>query len=131
RVSSGGRHSRRSAVLGGSSLGGVLGRASRPPPSPSPRWVLPAPLPCTPELTSQLSSDQHPLDLGGPLTDLVDLHVTPVAGDRIFLDETVATVDLDRLVRGSLGGLGRVQLGHRGQALDLASRPPAVLVHHH
>src|SRR5215813_8457006 len=79
-------------------------------------------------LTPKLSRDQHALDLGGPLADLVDLHVAPVAGDRVFLDETVATVDLDRLVRGPLGGLGRVQLGHRGQPLDLASRPPAVLV---
>src|ERR1700737_1825490 len=64
-------------------------------------------------LATQQAGDQHPLHLGRPLADLIDLHIAPVARDRIVLDETVAAVDLNRLVCRALGGLRRVQLAHR------------------
>src|SRR5438034_3075184 len=73
-------------------------------------------------LAAEEARDQHPLHLGRTLSDLVDLHVPPVTCDGIVLHEAVAAMDLHRLVRGALGGLGREQLAHRGEHPDLIGR---------
>src|SRR5262252_5757871 len=70
-----------------------------------------------PPSAAQLASDQDPLDLGSALSDLVDLGVTPVSGHWVLLYEPIAAVNLDRLVRRTLGRFRRVQLGHRSQPL--------------
>src|SRR5580704_12619452 len=62
----------------------------------------------------QVTSDQDPLHLAGPLTDLVDLDVAIEARDRRLLHESHPAVDLYRLVGAGGGDLGRVQLRHRG-----------------
>jgi hypothetical protein len=50
---------------------------------------------------AQETRDQHSLDFGCSLADLVDFDVTPVPGDGVVLHEAVPTVDLHRLVGGT------------------------------
>src|SRR5712692_6426783 len=70
-------------------------------------------------LAPEEASDQHYLHLGRALSDLVDLHVTPVARDRVILHEPVAAVYLHGLVRSSLRGLRGEELAHRGEHAHL------------
>ena len=70
------------------------------------------------QLFEQLPRDHQPLDLAGAFADGAELDVAVELLHRIVLDEAVAAVNLDGLVRDAHGGLGREQLGHGGFAGD-------------
>src|SRR4051794_7232961 len=57
-----------------------------------------------------LSSDHEPLDLARPLPDLGQFRVAQVSLDLVLLDVSIATVDLNGVVRRALRHLRRVQL---------------------
>src|ERR1700686_3750188 len=65
-------------------------------------------------LSAQEAGDQHSLDLGGALSDLVDLHIAPVTRDGVLLHEAIPPVDLHGLVGRAFGSLRGVELAHRG-----------------
>src|SRR6266567_8466566 len=70
---------------------------------------------------------QHTLHLAGTFTNFVDFDAAPVARNRKFVHETIATMDLHSLVGSSLGHLRGKELGHRrlppiGLALHLQPR---------
>ena len=73
--------------------------------------------------------DQHPLHLGGALTDLEHLGVAVETRDRVLLHEAVAAEDLGRDPGGGDRRLGGVELGDRGGLLELLHRRATTLLH--
>src|ERR1700674_5873792 len=65
-------------------------------------------------LVEQLAADQHPPDLGGAGTDLIQLGVAPQAPGRIFVNVAVAAERLNRLTRHPRRLLGSVEYRTRG-----------------
>src|SRR5438874_2168410 len=69
--------------------------------------------------------DDHLLHLVGALADREDLGVAIEAADRILLDEAVAAVDLDGLLRAAHGQASCLELGLRSGQGEVA---PGVLL---
>src|ERR1044072_831755 len=70
----------------------------------------------------QAACDHQALDLRRALVDLHDARVAVVAFDRVLLHVTVATMDLNGLVRHVGRGLGGVELGDAGGADEILPR---------
>src|SRR3954447_11189674 len=78
---------------------------------------------------TEAAGDQHPLHLGGALTDLEDLGVAVEPRDGVLLHEAVAAEHLGGDTGRGHGGLGGVELRHRGDLLELARRRARALAH--
>src|SRR5215217_485619 len=61
----------------------------------------------------ELAGDHQALDLARPLADGRQLHVAEIFLGRVILDEAVAAVNLDAVVRHLHCDLARVELRHR------------------
>src|ERR1051325_648022 len=70
----------------------------------------------------QAACDHQALDLRRALVDLHDARGAVVAFDRVLLHVTVATMDLNGLVRHVGRGLGGVELGDAGGADEILPR---------
>src|SRR5262249_18926011 len=81
--------------------------------------------PSIPPLSEQTPRDHLRLDLGGALEDVQDARIAENPADRILERETVAAVDLHRIVGSSPGDARAEQLGHAG--LEVAA-PALVLL---
>src|SRR5580658_9219243 len=85
----------------------------------------------TPSFTLQeLACDDQALDLAGAFAYSAELDVAIELFDRIILGETVAAVDLHRLVGGAHRDLRSKQLGHGrllGDALPVVLHPSSTI----
>src|ERR1700756_3192578 len=73
-------------------------------------------------LAQNLAGDDDALDLARALADGAELDVAVELFDWIILDETIAAVELYRIVANPYGNLARHQLGHRRLERSLLSR---------
>src|SRR5579859_6075868 len=79
-----------------------------------------------------MPGDHQALDLAGPLADLIDLDIAPVARHWKFIHEPVATMNLYRLVCRSLRHFRGEKLGNRslpGIWLPLHMQPGGLVIH--
>src|SRR2546427_625722 len=72
-------------------------------------------------LQAKVPRDHHALNLIRPLADLQDLLVAVEPRDWVLVHETVAAVDLEAPVRGTVRQLAGEELRHRGGAAEVAS----------
>src|SRR5439155_17557709 len=92
------------------------------PTQPMPDDPTPTPFTARPVSPPKQPRDEHPLDLRGPLADLIHLHIPPIPRHGVVLHEPIPPMDLHRVVRRPLRSLPRIQLRHRSEHPHLITR---------